>query len=343
MATTPVRPNLWVQSSQDPVASVSWSSDGHTLAVLGTEGSLLLLSADSGKRIQTFPGHDGGGFECAWHPTEKLLATSGQDGMVRFWSPDSEKELGHFEAGAAWVEHLAWAPSGKTLAATAGRKLLLWSHTDQRVAHTLTDHRSTLSAIEWRRDGKAVAVSCYGMVRFYLPEPGTIAETLPWKTSLISLALSPDNRWVAAGTQEQSVQIWELPFREGDELAMSGYEAKVRELAWHYSGRFLATGGSDTVMVWDCSGDGPAGTSPTLLEGHEQRIAALKYQTKGHLLASAGLDGRILLWNVRKSTTPLIEFTAPAPVTHLEWSKDDQSLAFGCRDGSVGVVKPPAA
>jgi hypothetical protein len=39
---------------------------------------------------------------------------------------------------------------------------------------------------------------------------------------------------------------------------MSGYEAKVRSLAWHHSGRYLATDGGQEPMVWDCSGKGPA-------------------------------------------------------------------------------------
>jgi WD40 repeat protein len=341
MSTAPVRTPVWIQPSQDPVTSLAWSPDGTQLSVLGTEGTLVSRNPVSGDILTTHTGHHHGGFECAWHPTEAILASSGQDGWVRFWSPGSSEPSGGFEAGAAWVEHLSWSPAGKHLAASAGKKLLIWSPSENRILHTLSDHKSTLSAIEWRRDGKAVAVSCYGMVRFYLPDSGAVAETLPWKTSLISLALSPDNRWIAAGTQEQSVQIWELPFRPGDELAMSGYEAKVRELAWHPSGRYLATGGSSQVMVWDCSGAGPAGTSPTLLEAHEERISALQYQSKGHLLASAGSDSRVLLWNVRKSVNPLVEFRAPAPVTHLAWSRDDLWLAFGCRDGSVGVVKAP--
>ena len=34
------------------------------------------------------------------------------------------------------------------------------------------------------------------------------------EANLNKLAMSPDGRWVVAGTQENSVQIWPLPFRE---------------------------------------------------------------------------------------------------------------------------------
>lgn len=343
MSNVTLRKPVWIQSVQDPVASISVAPDGATLGVLTTEGPIGLFETRSGTVTGRRAGHEGGGFQLAWHPTDKsLVASSGQDGRVRFWSPDDETHASGFEAGNAWVENLAWSPSGHMLAATAGRKLQLWSHATKQLHHTLADHKSTLSALDWRRDGKAVAVTCYGMARLYLPESGTVAESLPWKTSLISLALSPDNRWIAAGTQEQSVQIWELPFHPGEELAMSGYPGKVRELAWHFSGKYLATGGSDQVMVWNCSGSGPAGTEPTLLEGHAERIAVLKYQAKGHLLASGGTDGRVYLWNARKSVAPLAGFEVPAPVTQLMWTPDDQQVVFGCRDGSIGLLAVPS-
>ena len=91
---------------------------------------------------------------------------------------------------------------------------------------------------------------------------------------------SPNQRWIVAGTQELSIQIWPLPFRAGEELAMSGYAGKVRELAWHHGGRYLATGGSEQIMVWDCGGHGPSGTTPRILEGHTERITALAYQAR---------------------------------------------------------------
>lgn len=339
MPDVPIRPPEWLRPLNDPIAAISGSPDGSRLAALTTDGQLAILEAASGDVIHRFTAHEGGAFQVAWHPKESVIASAGQDGRVRLWDPATGSETESIEAGAAWVDNLAWSPSGAYLAAGAGRRLTLWSHARRTVLHNLSDHRSTITALEWRRDERAVAVACYGTVRFYLPESGKIAETLPWKTSLISLALSPDNRWVAAGTQEQSVQIWELPYREGEELAMSGYPAKVRELAWHHSGRYLATGGGEGIMVWDCGGKGPAGTSPRILEGHTGRVSILRYPLQGHTLASGGQDGNVLFWNAGKSTTALRQVSAGSPVTALQWNAAAQAVAFGCHDGTVGVAK----
>ena len=40
---------------------------------------------------------------------------------------------------------------------------------------------------------------------------------------------------------------------------MYGFPTKVLELSWNSTGRWLATGGSSSVILWDCSGKGPAG------------------------------------------------------------------------------------
>ncbi|KAB2669626.1 MAG: WD40 repeat domain-containing protein [Verrucomicrobia bacterium] len=336
----PLRAADWTRKLPDAVASVSWSPASDEFVVAGVDGRLWIVGAN-GSDERGLPGHEGGTFRAAWHPRRPLVASAGQDGTVRFWDPRDGKPAGDFAAGAAWVEQLVWSPSGDWLAAGAGRILTLW-HADRGVAGQFRDHRSTLSGLAWRPDGLRLAAACYGGVHLYDVAQSAPAGLLPWKTSVISVSWSPDDRWVVGGTQDNAVQIWEQPYRPGEELAMSGYESKVRELAWHRSGRTLATGGGTSIMVWDCSGKGPGGTTPRILEGHEGRVTVLAYQRTGHLLASGGEDGRVLFWNAGKSSQALRQVHVGAPVTDLAWSPDDQTVAVGCHDGTVALVRPPA-
>jgi WD40 repeat protein len=334
--TAPVRPLLWLTSFGDAVAEVSWSPDGTLIAVGGVDGRLALIEATTGRVVHALTAHEGGLFHCAFSPTEPLLATCGQDGQARLWNPATGERVKELAVGTAWVEQLVWSPVGGWLAVAGGRKLRLWNPTTG-VVHESADHRSTVSALTFSHDGEKLASACYGGVELWEVSAGRHSGNLPWKTSLVSVSWSPDGRWVAAGTQELAVQIWELPFRAGEELAMSGYAAKVRELAWHHSSRYLATGGGTEIMVWDCAGKGPAGTAPRILQGHQSRVTALDYPRVGHTLASGGLDGLVLLWNAGRSSEPLRQFKLPAPVTALRWSPDGTQFAVGCRDGSLGV------
>jgi WD40 repeat protein len=332
----PLRSPDWQANLGDAVAEVSWSADGSTVVAGGVDGRVALFPAAGGPLRQGFNAHAHGLFRCRCSPTEPLLATAGQDGLAKLWDPQSGALLKELAGGSAWVEQLSWAPRGKWLAFSAGKKFRLWNPTTG-VVHESADHRSTVGALAFLADGSRLASACYGGVELWDVEGGRHLEHLPWKTSLVSLSWSPDGRWVVAGTQELAVQIWELPFRPGEELAMSGYPAKVRELAWHYSSRYLATGGGPEIMVWDCNGKGPAGSTPRILQGHGGKVTALSYQSAGHLLASGGTDACVFLWNAGKSSSPLRQFKLPAAITSVAWSPDGSRFVTGCRDGTVAV------
>jgi WD40 repeat protein len=341
MSPVPQRPAAWLVSVEDAVAALTWSPDARHAAALGVGGRLWWLDAVAGRVTGETAAHAGGAFRVAWHPREALVATCGQDGTVKLWPPLAGEPVQSFAAGAAWAEHLAWSPAGDWLAVTAGRTLTLWQPA-RGVVHVLQDHKATLTGVCWRADGQAVAVSSYGLVAIYDAASGQALERLTWKTSLISLAWSPDRRWVVAGTQEQSVQIWELPYRPDSELAMSGYTAKVREFAWHHTGKYLATGGGEQPMIWDCAGPGPAGTTPRILTGHTAKVATLAYQRRGHVLASGGQDGSVFFWNAGKSSQPLRETRLGAPVTAAAWAPDDSALLAGTHAGSLARLDKPA-
>ncbi len=332
----PTRALDWQCNLGDPIAEVSWSADGTRVAAGCVSGTATLMASADGQSQNRIEAHQHGLFRCAFSPSAPLLATSGQDGLAKLWNPDDASPVRQLPVGAAWVEQLAWDPTGNWLAVAGGRKLRLWNPATG-VVHESADHRSTVSALAFARDGRRLASACYGGAEVWDVEAGRHLEHLPWKTSLVSLAWSPEGRWMVAGTQELAVQIWELPFRPGDELAMSGYAAKVRELAWHYGSRFLATGGGTDIMVWDCSGRGPAGTSPRILQGHSAKVTVLSYQRAGHLLASGGAEGALHLWNAGKSNSPLRRYGLPAAITAIAWSPDGSRFAAGSRDGTVAV------
>lgn len=337
----PTRPADRLAQLDDAIASVTWSPDSSRAAVAGVSGGLWLIDVE-GRLLHRFEGHADGIFQARWQPDGPVFASVGQDGRVRFWNGMEPEPLEVFDAGTSWVEQLAWSPSGEWLAVGAGRVLHLW-HRERGWIHRIPDHPSTVSGIAWRPDSKVVAAACYGGVRLYDPATGKPSGILPWKTSMVSLAWSPDQRWVVAGTQELAIQVWPYPFVEGGELAMSGYAAKVRELAWHHSSRYLATGGGTEAMVWDCGGNGPAGSTPRILEGHTDRIQAIGYQPRGHILATGAADHSVLFWNAGKSSTALRRTELGSPITVLACSPDTRWFLAGTHQGELAVIQAPTS
>jgi len=328
----------WHGRVDDHVIALAWSPDGGTLAAATVSGPIGLFDAANGALTRTLPGHGFGTSAVSWHPESKLLASGGQDGHLKIWDVDTGGLFFALPGGAPWVERVAWDQAGELLATSAGKKLRLWNR-EGRLVRDYPDHASTVADIAWAPKGRQLASACYGCIALWDPDRSEPVRRFEWKGSQLVLAWSPDAKHLATGDQDSTVHFWIV--KSGKDLQMSGYPTKVREIAWDQTGRYLATGGGTTPCVWDCSGKGPADTTPFQLEAHSKPVTALKYQQTGPLLASAGTDGRLIVWHPDKVKKPLAQVRIDSGLSQISWSPDDRSIALGTESGRVAVYEAP--
>lgn len=332
--TAPDSPRLtrrWRADLGDHVIALEWSPTGKMLAAASVGGPVTLFDAD-GRVLHTLAGHGFGTASLSWRADGSLLATAGQDGKVRLWDTATGAERAALSAGAAWVEHVRWHPSGDRFASAAGKKLKLWS-ADGAHLRDYPDHRATIADLAWRPGSGELTSATYGGAYVWPAEGAEPTHRLEWQGSVLKLAWAPDGSRLAHGNQDATVHFWLLA--TGQDLQMSGYPLKVRELSWDATGRYLATGGGDRVTVWDCAPPGPEGSEPLSFKGHAAPLAAVAFQAKGPLLASGGLDGKVLLFQPGKFKKAVARADAGAPVAQLAWSANDRWLAAGTETGGV--------
>jgi WD40 repeat protein len=341
-AENKLRP-VWQASVPDHTISVSWSPDNKYLAAAAVSGPITIFDASTGKPAQNLKGHGFGTAAVAWQPTGNLLASVGQDGKVRLWDVATGMETKVVEAGAAWAEKVVWHPSGQWLATAAGKKARVWTANGDLVRE-LPQQAGTVMDLAWRPGTAHLTLLAYGSVTTFDPATGTEPVKLfAWKGSPLALAWSPDGKIIAHGNQDETVHFWY--YDTSQDLRMWGYHTKVRELSWDYTSRYLATGGSNVVCIWDmkASSRGPEGSQPLMLHGHteEGSLTAVAYQARGFLLASAGLDGQVFLWQQANTRGPQVgSFKFPSgEASVLAWSRDDKSLATGSGSGAVAVLR----
>jgi WD40 repeat protein len=282
--------------------------------------------------LRVLAGHRVGTQCLSWTHDGRYLASGGQDGNVKIWHPNSDEPVCVLDAGSSWVEQVAFAPDSYLLASGSGRSLKLWNVQGELI-QSYPSHPSTISDVQWQRQGSFLTSGCYGQLATFKPDSPEPVKKLRWKGSILTVAWSPDDDYVATGNQDASVHFWYR--KSGKDLEMSGYPTKVRELSWDANSRYLATGGSAIVIIWDCSGKGPAGTRPIELEAHDMLLSALEYQHKGSLLASGCQNGLVCVWNPPKRKTPLRTSQLDGAVTQLRWSPDDRALAASSANGLV--------
>jgi WD40 repeat protein len=332
----------WAAVLDDYVIDLRWSADGTRLAAASAAGPITIFAAEGGAKEHVLPGHEEGTNCVAWSPVG-ALASGGQDGKVKLWDATAGQHVATAEISSAWVEHLAWRPAAKPetpdqvgyLAAAAGRQLV-FLQPDGTVKHTFKPAPKTLSALAWQPAGGCVAAAYFGGVCLWDGDDFVSQKEYNYGNGIHALVWSPDSRWLVSGNQDPSVHLW-IPSKD-EELHMSGYEGKVKELSFDYTSRWLATGGGKDACVWDCSGDGPEGREPQMLP-HDTKVCAVDFQNSHGLLASASQDGSVVLWSPERRQPLRATIKMPHPATKLTWSPDDRYLAIGSEQGAVYVLK----
>jgi WD40 repeat protein len=236
------------------------------------------------------------------------------------------------------IAYLAFAPSGKTLFSTS------FDRTAQlRVAANVGAYRYFQDLAGLGRDAVAftsnsVQVAAAGgaqgkEVVFWNVEEGggRAAKTIGGSAdALTAVALSPDGKWLAAGSTVGPVRQVD-PANPRDNRAMGGHTAEVRCVAYSSDGGMLASAGVDgMIKLWD-----PAtGRELRTLRGHTHVVLCLAFAPDGKTLVSGDADGALRLWDpasgeVRGVVAP---HRPGAMVYVVAFTRNGKTLAAACGD-----------
>ncbi|MCX8506420.1 MAG: WD40 repeat domain-containing protein [Alphaproteobacteria bacterium] len=229
-------------------------------------------------------------------------------------------------------------------------------------------HEATISDLH--QVGTNIAVAYFGGISLWplaasrgtdtdeiTPPAPESAKILPWKGALLCLAASPDGDYLAAGLGEGELHVWRL--KDGTDLRMSGYGAKIKAIAWTPDSRYLLGSGVPEMMGWDFTGPGPEGSEPRPFyippEKPAQRGEARSmppnltclaaspvtaanwhlaggYEEGGLILVDLGLNGK------KNGMLRRIEVSRRAAISCLVCSGDGKIIAAGAEDGKAVIV-----
>lgn len=262
------------------------------------------------------------------------FVSGGDDGRLMLTAADGAgSELA--SVPRKWIEHVAIADNGSAIAYAAGKRVGVLDGAGRPVA-AFDDHPSTVTGIAFNPKGKRVVAAHYGGVSLWWVRPDAQApKRLPWKGSHIAATWSPDGRFVMTATQENELHGWRLA--DAADMRMSGYPAKPRQFSWSRDGRWLATVGAETVVVWDCKGKGPMGSRPEELNRGEL-VTAVAFHPRHGLVASGHADGRLRLGRLADKSSILLEQVGTGPVAALAWTADGRYLMAGSEDGAAAIL-----
>ena len=131
------------------------------------------------------------------------------------------------------------------------------------------DLPSSIGGLAFAPKGLRLAVAHYGGVSLWFPNAQAAPEMLAWKGSHLDALFSPDGKFLVTAMQEATLHGWRL--MDGKDMRMSGYSGKVRSMAFTPGGKWLATSGSEQLILWPfASKDGPMGKQPRMVAAVRQ-------------------------------------------------------------------------
>jgi WD40 repeat protein len=332
-----------------PASGVALSADA--IAFSEVDGTIEIRDLRSGQVRRTLRGHTVPVATLVYSQDGKLLASAGSDGTVRIWDAGNGESLAVFRRQTAWGGLPAFDPRGRYL--VFNQYLYdLRTRTEAVLLHG-TGHTGGVS---FTPDGSLLLIgNTYGAVmscslaevdraRAAAAGPGEAppagAVRVDAATVLVpgghgdgiwGTAASPDGRWVATASHDQTVNLW-----DGTTLklvrTLRGHSALVWCVAFSLDSRYLASGSGD-IRVWEVA----TGRQVHHFQFNQKLVRAVAFHPTQPWLASAAGDGNILLWDLKAGRLLGQVHHFDHEVVGLAFRPDGRWLAAACQDRHVAL------
>jgi WD40 repeat protein len=320
-----------------------FSPNGRILAAGGENGSLLVWSLDSNRRIRALKARDRIR-TLAFSPDGKVLA-AGAERVIRLWEIESGNAIGLYPVHSLRIDDLAVHPHVNAIAtASVDKTIRLWQADTGRPLRTVPVPQDEFFAIALgRTKNVAVTGDRRGVVRFWNLDSGKEAWRLTGKPEIINrVILSVDGKHVASvavgDRATDTACFWDISAADRG-VPLFSQEDGVCSVCFSSDSNKVVVGRSDGSIILR---DLRTGRDLRRFFINGDVILAVTLSDDGNLLAAGGYDGRVRVWNMTDEKAPSQSPPWDDPEDHViravAISPEGKYVAYGGDDQVVSIM-----
>lgn len=295
--------------------------------------------------------HSGWVNAVAWSPDGRVLASAGggnpywhnqgpnaviRPGETLLHDPNSGKVLRTLRGHTNVVRAVAFRPDGRWLATVGDdRTVRVQDVATGKELHCLDGFQHILSSVAFSPDGRRIALASWdGSIRVHdLDCDAEVFCRTDLGFPVAQLRISTDGHWLAGalGRDENGqVLLWDLRSGQLVLTLPNGEVGQPTSIAFRPDGTQLAIGTMQGVRIHEL----PDGRLRALLP-QSDGVLGVSFSPDGQLLATAGLDQTVRLWQGSSGKEVRVCRGHTAAARCVAFHPDGQQLASGDMDGNV--------
>jgi len=345
-------PVLRYHTGQSPRANLAFTPNGLTLFTSVQGGKTTVWDATRRRPVRTFP--LGGTLALSRDGTRVALGQ--QDGSIILADAATGRRRRVLTRHGTAVMGLAFSPDGGSLASASGdRTAILWDVATGKAREILQGHAGSVTGVAISPDGRTLYTSSLdnSVMAWDLTRTRGLARQLTHIPSpVVGVAFSPRNLTLLALAQRDGpVTLWDSAKRARVGKPLDVTSGSANALAFRPDGSLLAAADADgTVMLFNVATAARVGRplhppyGPLYAPGRQSRdINGLAFSPNGRLLATAGNDNSMVLWDLGRRA-PIGHRLRPGGgdlVTAVAISPDGRMVASGVDGGTVILTRVP--
>lgn len=295
------------------ISAVEVSHDGKYIAAGCRDKTIKLWDFNNLKLSRTLRGHTGNVNTLQFSRDGTYLISGSEDATIRIWDPERGKEIRTLTGHEEEIRSLCTASGGKYIISASGDGTIkVWLTSTGELLETYRgkyDYAMYTNSIDMSPIDNTFAIAESGSVSLYDFIPGGVTVTDDWfvkkhdfegeSNQIKVLQFSPDGKYIASGSN------YDFTYNEPSTISL--YNPTKTEII-------------------------------TSMQGHRSDVKDLAFSKDGTLLASAGNDRTVRIWDVKNGNGIYTFEGFEAEVESVCFSPDNRYVVAGGGDGTVRII-----